>query len=157
MEHHSHVAGIVYKKICTEYGLEFPGSKWKKPPKLIEKDQAKIMRDFQIQTDKMAVANQLDIVVINKQDKKTVVVDVTIKNDSNIRETEHEKLEKYQGLKEELERMCGSKGISGTPGDRSTHGCNPQAGRDHQSPRHLVEDQSLKGLPQGALGEYSDR
>ena len=34
-----------------------------------------------------------------------VVVDVAITTDSNIRKKEHEKLEKYQGQKEELERM----------------------------------------------------
>ncbi|XP_041652507.1 uncharacterized protein LOC121515677 [Cheilinus undulatus] len=41
--------------------------------------------------------------------KTAVVIDVAIPSDSNIREKEHEKLEKYQGLKEELEKMWGVK------------------------------------------------
>ncbi len=51
------------------------------------------------------MANQPDIVLIDKQQKKAVVIDVAIPSDSNIRKKEHEKLEKYQGLKEELEKM----------------------------------------------------
>ena len=69
--------GIVYRNICTKYGLEVPGSKQATPLKLIENDQAKILWDFQIQNDKMVGANQQDIVVLDKQDKKAVVIDVT--------------------------------------------------------------------------------
>ncbi|TWW61003.1 hypothetical protein D4764_05G0010930 [Takifugu flavidus] len=103
MERHNQVAGIVYRNICTEYGLEVPGSRWETPPKVLENKQAKIPWDFQIQTDKMVVANQPDIVVVNKHQKTVVVIDVAIPSDSNIRKNEHEK------LKEEIERMCGIK------------------------------------------------
>ncbi|CAI5660153.1 unnamed protein product [Oreochromis niloticus] len=75
------------------------------PPRVVENDRAKILWDFQMQTDKMVVANQPDIVVVDKQKKTAVVIDVAVPNDSNIRKKEHEKLEKYQGLREELERM----------------------------------------------------
>ncbi|TWW59227.1 hypothetical protein D4764_06G0007570 [Takifugu flavidus] len=52
----------------------------------------------------------LPLLIIVGQDQKTVVViDVAIPSDSNIRKKEHEKLEKYQGLKEEIERMWGMK------------------------------------------------
>ena len=81
------------------------GSKWATPPNVIENDQDKILWDFQIQMDKMVVANQPAIGVVGEQDKKAVVVDVTIPSDRNIRKKEHKKLEKYQGLKQELGRM----------------------------------------------------
>ena len=42
---------------------------------------------------------------MDKQQRKAVVIDIAIPSDSNIRKKEHEKLEKYQGLKEELEKM----------------------------------------------------
>lgn len=48
-----------------------------------------------------------NIVIVDKQEKKMVVVAVTIPSESNIRKTEHKKVEKYQGLKEELKRMWG--------------------------------------------------
>ncbi|TWW69265.1 COP9 signalosome complex subunit 1 [Takifugu flavidus] len=111
MERHNQVAGIVYRNICTEYGLEVPGSRWETPPKVLENEQAKILWDLQIQTEKMVVANQPDIVVVDKHQKTVVVIDVAIPNDSNIRKKEHKKLEKYQGLKEEMERMWGMKAI----------------------------------------------
>ncbi len=41
---------------------------------------------------------------------------------------EQEKLNKYQGLKEELEKM-GSEDNCGPSGDRSPQGFNPQTGR----------------------------
>ena len=50
----------------------------------------------------MVMANQLDILVVNKWDKKVVVVDLAIPSDGNIRKKELEKPKKYQGLKEEL-------------------------------------------------------
>ena len=31
MERHNQVAGIVYRNICTQYGLEVPKSQWAKP------------------------------------------------------------------------------------------------------------------------------
>lgn len=42
-------------------------------------------------------------IVVNKQEK-AVMVDVANPSESNIRMKEHEKLKKYQGLKEEPER-----------------------------------------------------
>ncbi|KAK1790927.1 hypothetical protein P4O66_014768, partial [Electrophorus voltai] len=73
-------------------------------PTVVE-NPAMILWDFQIQKDKMA--NQADTLVMDTQQKRAVVIDVTILSDRNIRTKEHEKLEKHQGLKEELERMWG--------------------------------------------------
>ena len=80
------VAGIIHWNICAEFGLEVPGSRWETPPKVIANEPVKILWDFQIQ-------------------RTAVVVDAAIPSDGNIRRKEHEKLEKYQGLKEELEKM----------------------------------------------------
>ncbi|KAK7929498.1 hypothetical protein WMY93_005893 [Mugilogobius chulae] len=72
---------------------------------VVENDRAKILWDFQIQTDRMVMANQPDIVVVDKEQRRAVVVDVAIPSDGNIRRKEHEKLERYQGLREELEKV----------------------------------------------------
>ena len=58
--------------------MEFQGSKKITPSKVIDNDWGKILWDFQIQTDKMVVANQPDIVMVDNWDKKAVVVDVAI-------------------------------------------------------------------------------
>ncbi|KAI3362535.1 hypothetical protein L3Q82_012837, partial [Scortum barcoo] len=49
--------------------------------------------------------NQPDIMVVDKKQKRAIVIDVAIPSDSHIKEKEHEKLEKYQ----QLERMWGVK------------------------------------------------
>ncbi|KAF7645372.1 hypothetical protein LDENG_00205860, partial [Lucifuga dentata] len=103
-ERHSQVAGIVYRNICVEYGLKVPKSKWETPPKVVENSRAKVLWDFKFQTDKQLLANQPDmVVVVDKEQKRAIVTDVAVPADSNIRKKEHEKIQKYQGLKEELE------------------------------------------------------
>ena len=77
-----------------------------------------------LQSDKIGDANQQDIVVVNKQDKKMVVVDVVVPCASNIRNKEHEMLEEYQGAGKD----AGTKGISDTSGDRSRWAGIPKIG-----------------------------
>lgn len=58
-------------------------------------NRAKILWDLQTF---LVMANQLDITVVNKQNKKMVIViDVAILSDNNFRNMEYEKLEKYKG------------------------------------------------------------
>lgn len=45
---------------------------------MVRNDRAKILWDLQIQTDKQVVANQPDIVVVEKQKKTAVVIDVAV-------------------------------------------------------------------------------
>ena len=61
---------------------------------MVENDQAEILWDFQIQTDKLVMAEPQDIVLMHKMQKKAVVIDVEILSVSNIRKKEHGKLEK---------------------------------------------------------------
>ena len=75
------------------------------PPKVVENNRAKVLWYSSFQTDKQLLANKADIVVVDKEQKRTVVIDVGIPADANIRKKEHEKIEKYQGLKEQLEQM----------------------------------------------------
>lgn len=72
----------------------------------MENDWPKILWNFQKQVGKQVMENQPDIVVVDKVDKKTGVMDVAVHKDSNIRKKECEK----------VERMWGSKGNSGTHG-----------------------------------------
>ena len=60
--------------------------------------------DFYIRTDKHVLANKPDIVVIDKAQKTASIIDIAVPNDSNIASKEKEKVEKYQPLREEIER-----------------------------------------------------
>ncbi|KAF7642433.1 hypothetical protein LDENG_00258010 [Lucifuga dentata] len=39
------------------------------------------------------------MMVVDKQQKRAVVIDVAVPADSNIRKKEHQKIQKYQGLR----------------------------------------------------------
>lgn len=45
--------------------------------RMVENDQAKILWDFQVRSDKLVV-NQPDIMLIEKKQKRAVVIDVAI-------------------------------------------------------------------------------
>lgn len=104
-ERHNQVANIIYRQICETYDLETPKNWWETPNKAIENSKAKILWDFYIQTDKQVLANQPDIVIIDKDKKQATIIDIAIPNDYNIQDKEKEKVQKYQPLREELERI----------------------------------------------------
>lgn len=99
---------IANRNICANVGLETSRSKWDKPPNVVENDRGKVLRDFQTQTDKRD-SEPAVIVVVDKHYKKAVVINVAVLNNKNIRKREEEKLEKYEGLRGQLERMQGVK------------------------------------------------
>ena len=72
---------------------------------MVENTRAEVLWDFRFQTDRQLPANQRNVVVTDNQEKEAVIVDVAIPADSNIRKKEQENIEKYQGLKEQLEEM----------------------------------------------------
>ena len=51
---------------------------------MVEIDRPKLLRDFQIQTEKLVIANQPDITVVDKLERKAVVIDAVIPSDINI-------------------------------------------------------------------------
>lgn len=59
----------MYRNICAE---NEPQSKWDAPP-LVGMTEL-ILWDFQVQTDKQVTTNQLDIVVVNKQQKAVLIL-----------------------------------------------------------------------------------
>ena len=65
IEHHNREAGIIHRDICTEYGPKVLGSRWETAQNVIEKEQVKIRWELKIQTDKLVMANQPEIVVVD--------------------------------------------------------------------------------------------
>ena len=64
-----------------------------------------ILWDFNVYTDRKITARRPDIVMIDKTRKKVKLIDVSIPADRRIEEKEKEKIEKYQELRIELERL----------------------------------------------------
>ena len=72
---------------------------------MLETSDVKILWDFNIQTDNEIQARRPDIVVVNKKDRKCYIIDVAVPGDVRIAEKETEKIEKYDELKREVERL----------------------------------------------------
>ena len=63
------------------------------------------MWDFSIQTDHVIEARRPDLVVVDKKKRTCKIVDFAVPGDSRIKEKEKEKIEKYQDLRRELQKI----------------------------------------------------
>ena len=63
------------------------------------------MWDFSIQTDHVIEAWRTDLVVVDKKMRTCKIIDFTVPEDSRIEEKEKEKIEKYQDLRRELQKI----------------------------------------------------
>ena len=73
------------------------------------------MWDYALITDKKVRANRPDITIHNKKEKKLVLVDFSIPNDTNIVEKTAEKLTKYKDLEIELQKCWNLKETQTVP------------------------------------------
>ena len=62
------------------------------------------MWDFSIQTD-VIEARRPDLVVVDKKERSCKIIDFTVPGDSRIAEKEKDKIEKYQDLRRELQKI----------------------------------------------------
>ena len=63
------------------------------------------MWDFSIQTDHVIEARAPDLVVVNKMRRACKIIDFAVPGDCRIEEKEKEKIEKYQDLRRELQKI----------------------------------------------------
>ena len=82
-ERHNHVAGMVYRALCAEYELSQPKNWWEIPDKVNENDRATILWHFYIHTDKHVLANQPDIVAVDKENQRAIIIDIAVPSDYN--------------------------------------------------------------------------
>ena len=100
---HNKVAQYVHWKICRHYGMKVSNAWYNhETAPVAENEQATILWDFPIQTDRTIYANRPDIVVKDKQAKSCLLLDVSIPSDRNTSLKTYEKLSKYKDLDIEL-------------------------------------------------------
>ena len=105
-QRHDNVARNIHWHICEKNGIECEDKWWKHQPKAVEEnDDVKILWDFNIYTDKKISARRPDIVVIDKKNKRVQIIDISVPADHRIQEKENEKVNKYQDLRIEIERL----------------------------------------------------
>ena len=111
MERHNKVAAAIHWSLCKKHQIMCDADNWwnHQPEKVIENENVKILWDFNIYTEKKIEARRPDIVVIDKKEKSVQLNDIAVPKGSRIDEKEAEKIDKYQELRIELERLWNMK------------------------------------------------
>ena len=103
-ERHDKVASMPHWNRCRKYNLPTADKWWEhKVDKVLQKEDIKILWDFKIQTNMYLAHNIRDITMVEK--KRVWIIDMAIPGDGRIDEKEMEKINKYQDLKIEIERL----------------------------------------------------
>ncbi|CAD7002869.1 unnamed protein product [Ceratitis capitata] len=104
---HNHVAKIVHQCLALRYGLiteERPYFKYT-PQAVLESSLTKIYWDRSILTDHPTAHNRPDILLIEKRDKRALLIDIGVPNTHNLQECYTEKCKKYHSLAYEIKDM----------------------------------------------------
>ena len=97
---------IIHWKLVRKGNFE-AGDKWyeHEPESVLENEDYKILWDFSIETDHVTEARRPDLVVVDKKERSCKIIDFAVPGDSRIEEKEKDKIEKYQDLRRELEKI----------------------------------------------------
>ena len=83
------------------------GDEWYEyePESVLENEDYKILWDFSIQIDHVIEARRPDLVVVDKKERSCKITDFAVPGDSRIEEEEKDKIEKYQDLGREFQKI----------------------------------------------------
>ena len=103
---HDCVAKALHWDILRQRGFKI-SDKWyqHQPESVVENEQFKVLWDFTIQTDIEIHARRPDIVIVDKNSNETIILDIAIPVDVNIRNKEQEKIVRYQDLAREIRKI----------------------------------------------------
>ena len=107
---HDKVARAVHWSLSKRAGLPYQEKWYNHEPNTVEENEDyKLLWDMAIQTDRVISARRPDIVIIDKKEKTTTLIDIAVPYDTRIEEKEIEKITKYQDLKIEIQRCWQTK------------------------------------------------
>jgi len=72
---------------------------------VIETEKVNILCEVSTQMDHVIEHRRPDIVVVEKDNKTSLLIDVAVSGDTRVEEKEQEKVDKYQNLTRELKRF----------------------------------------------------
>ena len=103
---HDNLGKIVHWKLDRKCNFE-AGHKWYEHEAeiVLENEDYKILWDFSIQTDHVIEARRPDLVVVDKKERSCKIIYFAVPGDSRIEEKEKDKIEKYQNLGRELQKI----------------------------------------------------
>ena len=107
-DRHNAVCKYVHFEILKHYAIPC-GTNWfvHTPRDVIIASNVEIIYDQVLTTDREVGANRPDILVRDKTERKTYIIDISCPCDVNVIKKEAEKISKYGTLKRELTRMWG--------------------------------------------------
>ena len=110
----NNVAKKVHWDFCKKNGLEHT-EKWYEPEGVVENKEVKVLWDINVRCDNVTEARRPDIIVIDKKERKGLIIDIAVPADVRVEEKEREKVEKYQDLKREIGRLWNLKKVEVVP------------------------------------------
>ena len=103
---HDCVARALHWDLCRMYDIQTAQKSYEHQPEgVVEKENVKTLWDFNIQTDNEIQARRPDIVIHDKSNKSCYIIDVAIPGDARVPQKEAEKIEKYNDLRRELQKL----------------------------------------------------
>ena len=111
-DRHNAVCRYVHQQILKAYKIPCDDNWTRHTPKdAIIQSNVEVVYDQMITTDRPTGANRPDILLRDKKQKRTYIIDVSCPCDTNVTAKEREKMDKYGTLKKELRRMWGGECI----------------------------------------------
>ena len=107
-QRHNRTAAYIHWKICKHYNIKVTDKYYEHEPKTVtENNEAIILWDIPIQTDREINANRPDIIVKDKKQRTCQLIEISVPTERNTSIKTTEKLSKYKDLEIEMERMRG--------------------------------------------------
>ncbi|KAK2578111.1 hypothetical protein KPH14_009889 [Odynerus spinipes] len=133
MERHNMTATIIRKEIANRYNLEQSKTPYYKytPTTIIENETHKLYWDVTIHTDKTMKYNRPGITLIDKKEKITYLIEISIPNDANLASKYNNKIEKYHPLAQEIQRIWNQKKVFIIPHIVSATEITPHSFKKH--------------------------
>jgi hypothetical protein len=117
IKRHNNIAKIIHKKLAYEHQLikeKVPAFKYE-PDVVLENIRYRIMWDRFVITDKTIPANRSDIIVTNRVNKYTYLIDIAVPGTTNLEKNYREKINKYIELADEIRRIWNQKEVKIIP------------------------------------------
>ena len=82
---------------------------------VVENEEIKVLWDINVQYDNVIEARRPDIIVIDKKERKGIIIDIAVPADVRVGEKEREKVGKHRDLKREIGRSWKLKMVEVVP------------------------------------------
>ena len=129
---HDGVAKALHWDLCGQYEFE-RNDKWYEhsPENVEDNEKCKLLWDFSIQTDRKLDHNRPDIVLVDKQSKSCLIIDVACPNDWRVESKQEEKVNKYLDLAFQIKKLWKMKRVKVVPIVIGALGTVPKKPEEH--------------------------